>query len=204
MDIEKDKKETVKKKKETVDSKKKPEKKKVKKSVSKETKKIKELEEKLKTNEEELEKYKDQLLRTAAEFDNYKRRTEKESLQLLLNANEKLIIELLPVIDDLSRTLEHADSSDNGDSPENADSSDTGDSFKKGVELVFKKLMTTMEKQGLKEMASKGEEFDTDKHHALIQVDSDEFESGYITDEHLKGYTLNDKVIRHAQVLVAK
>ncbi len=178
--------------KETLVDKKKTEKKKTKKIVSKEFKKIKEMKEKLIKVEEEATKYKDQLLRTAAEFENYKRRTEKESLALLMNANEKLITELLPVIDDFSRSLEHAETSDNNDS------------LKDGVTLIYKKLMSILEKQGLKEMIVKGEEFDPDKHQALMQVESDEHESGYITEEHLKGYTLNDKVIRHTQVLVAK
>jgi len=185
-------KEEEKKIKETTEDKKKPEKKKAKKIISKEMKKIKKLEEKLSTIEKESAKYKDQLLRTAAEFENYKRRTEKESLALLLNANERLITELIPVIDDFSRSLEHAEKTDNNDS------------LKEGVTLIYKKLMSVMEKQGLKEMESKGKEFDPDKHQALMQVNSDEHESGYITEEHLKGYTLNDKVIRHAQVLVAE
>jgi molecular chaperone GrpE len=192
MNKEKDKKETAENHKAAEEEKKKSDKKKAKKTTSKEAKKIKELEEKLAKAEEDVAKYRDQLLRTAAEFDNYKRRTEKESLQLLLNANERLITELLPVIDDFSRTLEHAETTDNTDS------------LKEGVSLIYKKLMSIMEKQGLKEMKSKGEEFDPDKHQALMQVESDEHESGYITEEHLKGYTLNDKVIRHAQVLVAK
>ncbi len=193
MDKEKNKKENVENpKKSAREETNKQEKKKTKRTASKESKKIKELEEKLKKSEEEAAKFRDQLLRTAAEFDNYKRRTEKESLQLLLNANEKLITELLPVIDDLSRTLEHAETTDNTES------------LKEGVALVYKKLMSILEKQGLKEMKAKGEEFDPDKHQALMQVESDEHESGYITEEHLKGYTLNDKVIRHAQVLVAK
>ena len=72
------------------------------------------------------------------------------------------------------------------------------------MELVYKKLFSALEKKGLKVMEVIGEEFDSEKHEALMQVDSDKVESGYIVDQHLKGYLINDKVIRHAQVLVAK
>ena len=159
---------------------------------SKENKKIKALEKKVSALEEESGKLKDQLLRKMAEFENYKRRTEKEFLAHLQNANEGLIIDLLPAIDDFDRFLEHADDDKNSAS------------LKDGVSLIHKKIMDVLEKKGLKAMESVGHEFDAEKHQALMQADSDEYESGFIISEHLKGYLLNDKVIRHAQVLVAK
>ncbi len=171
------------------------EKKTTKKHSSKEKyeKKIKELEEKIEQLERENQQLKEQNLRRIAEFENMKRRKEKEFLQVLQNANEELILELLPVIDDFERFLAHAN-----------DENQNVESLKQGVELIYKKMMQILEKQGLKPIESIGQEFDAEKHQALMQVESDGHESGTIVDEHLKGYTLNDKVIRHAQVLVAK
>jgi len=165
---------------------------KAKKSVTKSLDKIKKLEEKISGLEDEKKALKDQALRKMAEFENYKRRTEKEFLALLENANEGLISDLLPVIDDFERSLAHAKESDNGQS------------LLEGVELIYKKLIDLLNKKGLKIMESVGHEFDPEKHQALMQVDLDKYESGYIVEEHLKGYLLNDKVIRHAQVLVNK
>ncbi len=162
-------------------------------SKSKYEKKIEELEEKIKALEAENQSLKEQNLRRIAEFENMKRRKEKEFLQILQNANEELILELLPVIDDFERFLNHAN-----------DENQNVESLKQGIELIYKKMMQILEKQGLKPIESVGHEFDAEKHQALMQVDSDKHPSGYIVDEHLKGYTLNGKVIRHAQVLVAK
>jgi molecular chaperone GrpE len=159
---------------------------------SKEQKKIDELQNKNKELEDQINQLKDQNIRKIAEFENYKRRTEKEFLAHLEFANEGLIVELLPVLDDFERFLDHADDND------------ATKVFKDGVELVYRKLYSALEKKGLKVMEVIGEEFDSEKHEALMQVDSDEVESGYIVDQHLKGYLINDKVIRHAQVLVAK
>lgn len=172
-----------------------PEKKKTtkgKKAKSKELTKIALLEEKLAQAKQENEALRDQHLRKIAEFENYKRRTEKEFLDHLQNATEGLIAELLPVIDDFERSIDHAKDSDNSES------------LLAGIELIYKKLYALLEKQGLKKLEAVGTEFDTDKHQALLQVDSEEHESGYVVEEHLKGYELNDKVIRHSQVLVAK
>jgi molecular chaperone GrpE len=162
-------------------------------SGSKYAKKIQELEEKIKQLEEENRALKEQNLRRIAEFENFKRRKEKEFLEILQNANEELIIELLPVVDDFERFLLHAN-----------DENQNVESLKQGMELIYKKLMQVLEKQGLKPIESIGEEFDAEKHQALMQIDSDEHESGKVVNEHLKGYTLNGKVIRHSQVLVAK
>lgn len=134
----------------------------------------------------------EQLLRKVAEFDNYKKRTDRETLMLIQNANERLILQLLPVIDDFERSMAHAQQAKDVKS------------LAAGFELIVKKLITTLEKQGLKKMEVVGEEFDPEKHEALMQMEKEGTESGVIIDEHLKGYLLNDKVLRHAQVLVAK
>ncbi len=161
-------------------------------SQAKSQKKIHELEEKIKELEETNQQLRDQNLRKIAEFENYKRRTEKEFLAHLENANEGLITELLPVIDDFERFLKHAEEDQ------------ASASLREGVELIYKKMINILEKKGLKKMEAVGEEFDAEKHQALMQIDSDTHESGFIVDEHLPGYTLNDKVIRHSQVIVAK
>lgn len=141
---------------------------------------------------EEISHLKDQVLRKTAEFDNFKKRTEREFYDRVLNANEKLIAELLPILDDLERSIDHAKKSEEVDS------------LLEGVELVAKKLVQTLEKQGLQKMEAQGYEFDPEKHEALMQIEKPNVESGIIIEEHLKGYSLNDKVVRHAQVIVSK
>lgn len=145
---------------------------------------------KLKQEKEELH---EKLLRKVAEFDNYKRRTEREFLTRIQNAGEKLITELLTVLDDMERSLDHAQKH-----------SEDVNSLIEGSELIYKKLLAILNKEGLESLKSIGEDFDPEKHDALMQAESEEFESGKIIDEHLKGYELNGKVIRHSQVIVAK
>jgi molecular chaperone GrpE len=141
---------------------------------------------------EENARLKDQLLRKAAEFDNYKKRTERDFFDRVQNANERLITDLLEVLDDFDRSLNHAEGKDNAKS------------LVEGLELIYKKMYAKLEKEGLKPIDAIGEEFDPDKHDALMQMESKEHKSGTIIDEHLKGYELNNKVIRHSQVIVAK
>ena len=144
---------------------------------------------KLKREKEDL---KDKLLRKAAEFDNYRKRTEREFLDRIKNANELLITDLLPVLDDFDRSLEHSKRNNEADS------------LLEGLELMHKKFLSVLQKEGLEVMPARGEAFDPDKHDALMQAESEDFESGTVIEEHLKGYILNGKVIRHAQVIVAK
>ena len=134
----------------------------------------------------------DQLLRKIAEFDNYKKRTERDFYDRVQNANEKLISDLLPVLDDMERAISHASQSKEINS------------LLEGAELIQKKMFGVLEKQGLAFMPAVGEEFDPEKHDALLQIEKKDVDSGKIVEEHLKGYTLNDKVIRHSQVIVAE
>jgi molecular chaperone GrpE len=150
------------------------------------------LEKKLAASLEEQNKLKDQLLRKMAEFDNYKRRTEKEFIYNIQNASQELIEELLPVLDDFERSIQHAEA-EKVHSP-----------MLEGVQLIYKNLMKILSKRGLVPIEAIGKEFNPDEHDALVQVESDKYESGFVVDEHLKGYKLNDKVIRHTQVLVSK
>ncbi len=155
-------------------------------------KKIQALEKENAELKENVEKLQDQLLRKMAEFDNYKRRSEKEYLVNIEMASRELIEELIPVIDDFERSIQHAEKED--------DKSPLLD----GVKLVYKNLLNVMKKRGLTEIEAIGKEFNPDEHNALMQMDSDDVESGYIVDQHAKGYKLKDRVIRHSQVIVAK
>lgn len=150
------------------------------------------LQEKLNAAGQEIETLKDQVLRTAAELDNFRKRTEKEISQILQNANEGLIIDLLPIIDDLERSLKSA--------PEQSTDKD----FFKGVEMIHQKLMTLLKSNGVEPLESVGKEFDVDHHDALLQVEHQDTPSGMVVEEHERGYAMNGKVIRHAKVLVSK
>ena len=134
----------------------------------------------------------DRYLRLLAEYDNYRKRTERDFLNRIQNANERLITDILAVLDDLQRSLAHANNGENSDN------------LLEGFELIYKKMSSILEKEGLEAIEATGHEFDPAQHDALMQMESDSHESGIIIEEHLKGYRLNDKVIRHSQVLVAK
>ena len=149
------------------------------------------LKERLAQTEEQNKNLEDRLLRLAAEFDNYKKRTAKEFAQIIKNANEGLISELVLVLDNFRRAFE---SSQNTSNPE---------SFKKGMEIIYNQLKQTLEKEGLKEIIAKGEKFDPNFHEAVSQMESEQ-EEGTILEEISKGYILNGKVIKHSQVVVAK
>ncbi len=135
---------------------------------------------------------KEQVLRKAAEFENYKKRTEETIASLAKTANEGLILELLSVIDDFDRSLkagkEHADL----------------ESFYEGVFLVRNKLMKILEGRGLKPIESVGKPFDIEYHHAMMQVPRDDVAPDMVVEELEKGYLINDKVLRHAKVIVSK
>lgn len=135
--------------------------------------------------------YKDQLLRKAAEFDNYKRRTEADTLNFAKFASENIIAQLLPILDDLSRSLKSG--------KEKLES----DPFYKGVELIYTKFVKILETQGLKTMETVGKEFNVDYHDALMQVPKSDVPPHTILEEIEKGYLLFEKVIRHAKVIVS-
>ena len=139
----------------------------------------------------ELEVLRDRLLRKAAEFENYKRRTESEISTLFKYQNEGLITDLLPVLDDFDRVLK----SDNNQDLE---------TFKKGVALIYDKFKKVLERQGLKEIESTGKPFDVNLHDALLQVENDKIPSNTVIETAEKGYYIKDKVIRHAKVIVSK
>lgn len=126
-------------------------------------------------------------LRLMADFQNYKKRVEKEKKDLYSYANEKLVTEQLEVLDNFERALEQ----------ETAD-----ESFKKGMEMIFKQLTNVLEKSGLAEIAALGEDFDPNVHNAVMTEETEEYESGKVSGVMQKGYTLNGKVIRPSMVKV--
>jgi molecular chaperone GrpE len=144
----------------------------------------------------EAEALKDQLLRTLAEFDNYKKRSQREMSLFVQTANEKLIVDILPSIDDLERAIKV--------SKEIMSEDEKVQQFVQGVEFIYKKLMKTLEAKGLKAIESVGQTLDVNLHDALMQIDAPGNEPDTIIDEHEKGYYLYDKVIRHSKVIVSK
>ena len=148
-------------------------------------------EEQLEAANAEIASLKDQLLRKIAEFDNYRKRTIKEKTDLILNGGEKTIINILPVIDDLERALK------------NMKSADDVNAVLEGVELIYKKFMDILAKQGVSIIETKEADFDVDVHEAVAQLPAPTPElKGKVMDCTLTGYKLNEKVIRHAQVVV--
>lgn len=141
--------------------------------------------------EKQLEQYKDLLLRKAAEFENYKKRVEHESASIVKFATEELILEFLPIVDDLERSLKL--SKDRKDF----------ESFYKGVELIYQKMLKVLADQGIKSMETVGKEFNVNYHDALMQIPREDVPPHTILEEVEKGYTLHDKVIRHAKVIVS-
>lgn len=148
-------------------------------------------EEKLQEAEEEIASLKDQLLRKIAEFDNYRKRTIKEKTELILNGGEKTVVAILPVLDDMERALT------------NMEKAEDVKAVVEGVKLIHKKFLDILSKQGVQPIDTKEAAFDVDLHEAIAQLPApcDEMK-GKVMDCTLTGYKLNEKVIRHAQVVV--
>ena len=141
---------------------------------------------------EELQVLNDKYLRLAAEFENYKRRTQRDQGDTVRFANEKLLRDLLPTIDNLERALQC--------STEQADS----EGFLQGVELTYKQFFDTLEKLGVSQVTSVGELFDPTKHQAVGQVESSTIAENCVVDEYQKGYFLQDRILRPAMVTVSR
>ena len=161
------------------------------KEASQDTEKELTVEEKLEAANKEIEELNDKLLRKIAEFDNYRKRTLKEKTELILNGGEKTIVSILPVIDDMERALK------------NMKNADDVAAVLEGVELIYKKFMDILGKQGVSVIETKDADFNVDIHEAIAQLPAPTEElKGKVMDCTLTGYKLNDKVIRHAQVVV--
>jgi molecular chaperone GrpE len=159
--------------------------------VAEEVSELDALNAKLREAEKLVETYKDQLLRRAAEFDNYKRRTERESRTFVQYANEQLITDILPALDDFARSLQAGKEQNDFDS------------FYKGVELTYTKLIKILETRGVKVIESVGKPFDVHYHEAIMQMPKEGVAPNIVLQETERGYMLNEKVIRHAKVIVS-
>ena len=148
------------------------------------------LETELKALQEERDMLKDKYLRLSAEFDNYRKRTMKEKAELVLNGGEKSITSILPVVDDLERALK------------NMETAQDVEAVRSGVELIYNKFMSVLGQNGVKVIETKDQLLNTDFHEAIAVIPAPtEEQKGKILDCVQTGYTLNDKVIRHAKVV---
>lgn len=146
-----------------------------------------------KSLQEKYNELNDSYLRLNAEFDNYRKRTLKEKADLIKSGGERVIFDLLPVVDDFERALE------------NINSSGDANTLKEGVELIYNKFVDFLLKNGVKKMDVIGQPFDLDKHEALTTIAAtDEDMKGKIVDCVQPGYEMNEKVIRFPKVIVAK
>lgn len=158
-----------------------------------ETEEVKEEKDPLNAALEQVDMLKDKYLRSVAEFDNYRKRTLKEKTELILNGSEKAVQAILPVIDDMERAIE------------NATKTDDVKVIKEGMELIYQKLNKVLESLGVKKIDTTDADFDTDYHEAVAMVPGmGDDKKGKVLDCVQSGYTLNDKVIRHAKVAVGQ
>lgn len=153
-------------------------------------------EEKIASLEKEVASFKDQILRKAAEFENFRKQKEKEVITVRKFADEPLIKELLPVLDDIDRVLHN--------SAKFLESTPEAKTYIDGVKLVQQNLLKVFEGRGLKRIESVGKKFDVEYHEALTQMDQEGAEPETVIQEYAPGYTLHDKVIRHAKVVVSR
>ena len=142
--------------------------------------------------EADVQEQKDKYLRLFAEFDNYKRRTAKERLDLMQTAGKEMAIALLDVADDMDRAEKQIASDDDINH------------VKEGVQLVFNKLRSLLQQKGIVPMSSIDTDFDVEKHEAVTEIPAGEEKAGKVVDELQKGYYMNDKLIRFAKVVVGK
>ena len=142
--------------------------------------------------DEKIEELTDQVKRQMAEFENFRKRTEKEKTQMFDMGAKTVIEKILPIVDNFERgflTVEEADKED---------------AFVQGMDKIYKQLMTELETIGVKPIEAVGQEFNPDFHNAVMQVASEEYESGVVAQELLKGYTYKDVVVRHSMVAVSE
>ena len=148
------------------------------------------VEEMLAEAEAQIEDLKDKNLRMMAEFENYRKRTAKEKLELQATAGERIFKDMLPLVDDFERARKAM-----------GDSEDV-DALREGIDLIYKKFIAFLEKHDVKAIGTEGQPFDVDKHEAITTLAAGEDKKGQIIDCTQKGYTLGDKVIRYSKVVV--
>ncbi len=157
---------------------------------------IAELESELERQKEQVGKFRDELLRKAADFENFRKQKEREAMMASSRALENIIRELLPVVDDVKRLLAHA--------PQSPEISSEARPYLEGVEMVKKNLEKWLGEKGVTAIESIGTKLDVNFHEAISQIDHPDAEPDMIIEEYQTGYLLGEKVIRHAKVIVAR
>ena len=161
--------------------------------INKQLSDIDALNQQLKDAEDKLEKEKKEYLFLMAEFDNFRKRTVKEKSDIIKNASESVLKGLLPIVDDFERGLEASAGQDDPSS------------IREGMELIYQKLVKFLASNGVKPIESTGKPFDAEYHEAIAMIPvTDESQKGMVIDTPTKGYTINDKVLRHAKVAVGQ
>ena len=160
------------------------------KEEKKEKKKKEKTDKKQEALKQRIDELEDRVKRQMAEFENFRKRTEKEKTMMFETGAKSVIEKILPVVDNFERGLTAI--------PEN----EKDGAFAQGMEMIYKQLMTELENMQVKPIPAVGEEFDPDFHNAVMQVESEEYESGVIAQELQKGYTYRDSVVRHSMVAV--
>lgn len=138
--------------------------------------------------QQKIDELEDRVKRQMAEFDNFRKRTEKEKAQMFETGAKSVIEKILPVVDNFERGLASV-------TPQ-----DQGSGFADGMQMIYKQLMTELDNLGVKPIEAVGKEFDPEYHNAVMQVESEEYESGVVAQEFQKGYTYRDSVVRHSVV----
>ena len=156
--------------------------------LAKKDKEISTLKENLEKQEDETQEYVSLSQRLQADFENFKKITDKRNVEIVKFANENLIKEFLDCYEDLERSLTIENDKD----------------FREGIELIYNKFKDVLTKEGVEEIPAKGEKFDLNKHEALMVQESEDVENGYIIEELMKGYTYKDKVLKYSKVIVCK
>lgn len=156
------------------------------------TSELQEIRQQLEKKESEAKENYDRFLRQVAELENFKKRMAREKGEAIRYANENLMKDLLPVLDNLERAVDHAQGGDNGKP------------LLEGVEMVLKGFLDVLNKYGVTQIPAKGESFDPEKHEAIAQVESEAYEPNTVVEEHHKGYYLLDRLLRPSLVSVAK
>jgi molecular chaperone GrpE len=145
------------------------------------------------TGADKVQELQDKYLRLYSEFENFRRRTNKEKQELIQFGNKDLLLAVLPIYDDFERALSSMEKSDNKEA------------IMDGVRLIFNKFTSVLQNAGLKPIESKGKEFDAELHDAITKIPAPSADlKGKVVDEVQKGYTLNDKIIRHSKVVVGE
>jgi len=139
----------------------------------------------------------DQRLRALAELDNYKKRMARQFEDTVRSANDRLLVELLEVVDNFERALAHGRAA--SESAEN-----NSEAFREGTELIYNQLTNLLAKYGVRRMEAVGQKFDPGLHEALLQIDSDEHDAGIVAQEITHGYLIDDRVLRHSRVAVSR